>query len=292
MCSRGDNVFQLYNILFSMSKNPFQEGQGIPNPTTDLATFLIAYAKGKKVPIYEASRLHRTNEGHNGIRWTSGELQSGTPTTGREITVQEFLAKCDGYVAGAGGDTTYRRQVGSYQADFDGQTQIMLLNRQNITFADLRKVHAYSLEKPATVTFSGTEGLSGPVELIKFLVEYAYSKGVPLGSHGDLAAASDGEYNGRSTRLRWNESLNDLPYHGLIDYNTSSVITVQDFINRCDAYAENSKYSWQLTGDYGVRVNHTDEVVQVGCQNIAFTVVAELIEIVDRLEEAAGTSSK
>lgn len=277
----------------------FVIGEGIALPPASLATFLRDYALSKNIPIYSSSALRRSPllNGMPGIFWTMGsrsgqeELQSGTPN--KEITVQEFLTKCDNFETSQKAVKPTLSRLISLGDDrnvlLDGVGQVMVMRDERIRFEDIRRVLELSKDIPASplpLNFSDNDGITGATALIEYLVGYAKEKGVKFGTDQEYAMLdTEGNFHAGTTRIRWHLSSEDR-HLGLLNHTYQNEITVQEFLTKCDNYASIARYNIKLTNNYAAIVNHQDSVVQVGCQRIPFARVVTLVEEMDSVSSA------
>lgn len=282
----------------------FRPYEGIRGPLpVSLAEFLVNYAIEKGVPIWAGSELN-TLDGRSshhticGLEFdgSSGNSLISSSTCSVQLTVQEFLARCDaweGAQVAAEPVLVHRRtiELGEYSnVALDGAAGIMHMNGEAITFADIRKVRALSKDTPdPSLFFRNDEGVAAiPKDetsqaLITFLYDYARKHDVPLG--GDIPASG-------LQGLGFSFNFDDRDFHGLADFSPVVPVTVQQFMKKCENHTQLiAKYDFRISRNYFAILDFTDQVVCVGCQRIPFNQLDGLCDMLTEVEVGIGSIS-
>ena len=135
------------------------------------------------------------------------------------------------------------------------------------------------IKLPMTFTNNVAIYCKGSFELKKFLVKYAYEKGVPiyLQTMRDVNVGNELDFPNLIFSNNYIVGTFIAPDIWLTSDRVSSWISVDEFLTYCDNWEEaNNFVTVPLNKEYGATINKKERTVTVGCQKFTFDAIENL----------------
>ena len=135
------------------------------------------------------------------------------------------------------------------------------------------------IKLPMTFTNNVAIYCKGSFELKKFLVKYAYEKGVPiyLQTMRDVNVGNELDFPNLIFSNNYIVGTFIAPDIWLTSDRVSSWISVDEFLTYCDNWEEaNNLVTVPLNKEYGATINKKERTVTVGCQKFTFDAIENL----------------